>query len=86
MTVKEIKQGNAITPYCFNSDNEEEWYNSGLLHGVEIAENELINKVCEYLKAHIWQTTDADGDPIIESVKNITKEDFIKDLKRVIEE
>lgn len=26
-------------PYCFESDREEQWYNIGLKHGLEIADN-----------------------------------------------
>lgn len=47
MTIKEIKEGNFVGPYCFRDEQDEEWYDTGLLHGVEIAEKELIEKACE---------------------------------------
>lgn len=47
---------------------------------------EVINKACEYLRAHLWQNVDDDNDPIVESVHNITLNDFIKDFKRAMEE
>ena len=43
-----------------------------------------LEKVCEYLRTHLWQNKDADNDPIVESVNNITLEEFIKDLKRYV--
>ena len=36
------------------------------------------------LRTHLWENKDTDGDPIVESVHNITKEEFIKDLKRYV--
>ena len=46
----------------------------------------LINRSYEYLRTHLWQNVDADNDPIVESVRNITLDDFIKDFKRYLEE
>lgn len=46
----------------------------------------LINKACKYLRTHIWETSDADGDPIIESVCNTTKDNFIKDFERFMKD
>jgi hypothetical protein len=43
------------------------------------------DKVCEYLDEYLWNANDDKGDPIVESVCNITKEKFIKDLKWFIE-
>lgn len=53
---------------------------------VENLKEKLINKSCEYLNSYIWESVDDDDDPIIESVRNTTKEDFIKDFKRFVEE
>lgn len=50
--------------------------NEGVVWGLEM--------VCEYLRTHLWENKDPDGDPIVESVHNITKEEFIKDLKRYV--
>lgn len=46
----------------------------------------FIEKACEYLRTHLWQNIDDDNDPIIESVHNITLDNFIKDFKRYLEE
>lgn len=40
---------------------------------------------CKYLNTHLWQSVDDDNDPIIESVHNITLDNFIKDFKRYLE-
>lgn len=53
---------------------------------VEYIKERFINKSCEYLNSYIWESVDDDDDPIIESVRNTTKEDFIKDFKRFVEE
>ena len=39
MTREDIEQLNVVEPYCFESDREEQWYNIGLKHGLEIADN-----------------------------------------------
>ena len=46
----------------------------------------LLEKACEYLKTHLWQNVDDDNDPIIESVQNITLDNFIKNFKKYLEE
>ena len=43
--------------------------------------DEFLEKACEYLKTHLFETVDADNDPIVESVHNITLDNFIKDFK-----
>lgn len=48
--------------------------------------NKCFEKACEYLRTHLWQNVDADNDPIVESVHNITLNNFIKDFKRYLEE
>ena len=40
MTREDIEQLNVLVPYCFETDNEEHWYNIGLKHGLEIADEE----------------------------------------------
>jgi hypothetical protein len=46
----------------------------------------FLEKACEYLRTHLWQNVDADNDPIVESVHNITLDNFIKDIKRYLED
>lgn len=46
----------------------------------------FLEKACEYLMTHLWQNVDDDNDPIVESVHNITLDNFIKDFKRYLEE
>lgn len=45
----------------------------------------FLEKVCEYLRTHLWQNVDDDNDPIVESIHNITLDNFIKDIKRYLE-
>ena len=40
MTREDIEQLNILVPYCFETDIEEKWYNIGLKHGLEIADEE----------------------------------------------
>lgn len=40
MTREDIEQLNVLVPYCFETDQEEHWYNIGLKHGLEIADEE----------------------------------------------
>lgn len=40
MTREDIEQLNILVPYCFETDLEEKWYNIGLKHGLEIADEE----------------------------------------------
>lgn len=40
MTREDIEQLNVLVPYCFETDLEEKWYNIGLKHGLEIADEE----------------------------------------------
>lgn len=73
-------------PFTLNGDivtlNElEEHYQ----RGIEYRKQKLIDKACEYIRTHVWETVDADEDPIIESVCNTTKEGFIKDFKRYMD-
>lgn len=68
--------GDIVTP-----DELEELYRKY----VEYIKEKLIDKSCEYIRTHIWETVDDDEDPIIESVSNTTKEEFIKDFKRFME-
>ena len=56
MTIKDIKEGNFVEPYCFRDDRDKEWYDIGLLHGVEIAEKELIEKACEIFNQYLVNT------------------------------
>lgn len=47
----------------------------------ELEGEEIIDKACEYLRTHLFDNTDADNDPIVESVANLTKDEFIKDFR-----
>ena len=38
MTREDIEQLNILEPYCFETDLEKKWYNIGLKHGLEIAD------------------------------------------------
>lgn len=40
MAREDIEQLNILVPYCFETDLEEKWYNIGLKHGLEIADEE----------------------------------------------
>lgn len=66
------------TSICFSCNNKQT---------TECVDENLVpfDKVCEYLDEYLWTTIDDEGDPIVESVCNITKEKFIKDLKWFIE-
>lgn len=46
----------------------------------------FLEKACEYIRTHLWQNVDSDNDPIVESIRNITLDDFIKDFKRYLDE
>ena len=95
MTIKDIKQGNFNEPYVFNTDREEEWYDVGLLHGVEIAEKELIEKACNIFKEYLWNTFEVPKITTIRSsdsinVEELQKGQFIDNMvykfKRTLEE
>lgn len=95
MTIKDIKQGNFNEPYVFNTDKEEEWYDVGLLHGVEIAEEELIEKACKIFKEYLWNTFEVPKITTIRSsdainVEELQKGQFIDNMvykfKRTLEE
>lgn len=66
------------TPICFSCNNKQ---------ATECVDENLVpfDKICEYLNSHLWTTSDADGDPVVKSVANLTKENFIKDLRRFIQ-
>ena len=40
MARKDIEQMNVQEPYCFETDREEDWYSVGLVHGLQIADEE----------------------------------------------
>lgn len=49
MTRHEIKNAHYIEPYCFENDQEEQWYRIGLLEGIEMAEDEIISEIVTYI-------------------------------------
>ena len=65
--------------------SEEEQVGMGGL-GMIWQKKAFLEKACEYLRTHLWQNVDDDNDPIVESVHNITLNNFIKDFKRYLEE
>ena len=56
------------------------------IEGVNWANETTIKRAQEYLRTHLWEGKDDDNDPIVESVHNITLNDFIKDFTRYLEE
>ena len=40
MNRQDIEQLNIVRPFCFETEREEEWYNAGLIDGLEVADNE----------------------------------------------
>ena len=46
------------------------------------ADKTTIENACEYLRIHLWQNVDDDNDPIVESVHNITLDNFIKEFTK----
>ena len=78
MTIKDIKQGNFDEPYVFNTDKEKEWYDVGLLHGVEITEKELIEKACSIFKDYLWSTVEIPKIETIRSSDAINEEEMRK--------
>lgn len=43
ITREYIEQLNDIEPYCFEIDREEQWYNVGLKHGLDVADSDPIS-------------------------------------------
>ena len=46
----------------------------------------FMEKACEYIRTHLWTNVDDDKNPIIESVQNITLDNFIKNFKKYLDE
>ncbi len=46
----------------------------------------FMEKACEYIRTHLWTNVDDDNDPKIESVQNITLDNFIKNFKKYLDE
>ena len=61
-------------------------YQVGVCDGVRLADKTIIDIIEKYLKTHLFETVDADNDPIVESVHNVTLDNFIKDFKRYLGE
>lgn len=59
--------------------------NRAFEEGAKWADKTITEKACEYIRTHLWQSADADNDPIVESVHNITLDNFIKDFRRYLE-
>lgn len=45
MTREDIEQLNQPKPYSFETDREEEWYNTGLIEGLEVGDSEPIYEI-----------------------------------------
>lgn len=71
MSRHEIKSIRYIEPYCFENDQEERWYNIGVLEGVEMAENEIISEI----EAHISEMTVSEHDrtKLLDELKQIIR-------------
>lgn len=72
MTREDIEQLNIVEPYCFESDREEQWYNVGLKHGLDIADT---NSKSPWIK--FTEKYPPKQEPIIITMKNKNKEDGI---------
>lgn len=57
----------------------------GFQEGAEYCEKVLYKKMLRYLQEHLMDWVDEDGDPVTESIQNMTKEKFIKDFCNYIE-
>ena len=75
MTREDIEQLNVLVPYCFETDLEEHWYNIGLKHGLEIAD--------EYPKSP-WISVKDDLPCNHNVVKLKIKENIVKHYERAI--
>lgn len=55
MTYKEIQELNAVEPFCFEDNTQEQWYKCGLAEGAKIgyeqAEKDFIEKAEKWLKS-----------------------------------
>ena len=43
LTREAIEELNDIEPYCFETDREEQWFNVGLKHGLDVADSDPIS-------------------------------------------
>lgn len=59
---------------------------NAFIESAKWADKTMIDMACEYLRTYLWQNVDAYNDPIVESVQNMTLDNFIKDFKRYLEE
>lgn len=71
---------------CGDVCDDKTFVEKAFIESAKWADKTMIEKVCEYLRNHLWQNVDDDNDPIVESVHNITLDNFIKDIKRYLEE
>jgi hypothetical protein len=71
---------------CGDVCNDKYFIEKAFNAGANWANETTIKKAQEYLRTHLWEGKDADNDPIVESVHNITLNDFIKDFTRYLEE
>ena len=85
MTREDILVLNVVEPNCFETDREEEWYNCGLIQGVEIANKEILQKALDWIDKTFDQCG-TEKDPEIfchhfEYVKEL-KDDFIREMNK----
>jgi hypothetical protein len=71
---------------CGDVCDDKTFVEKAFIESAKWADKTMIEKVCEYLRTHLWQNVDDDNDPIVESVHNVTLDNFIKDIKRYLEE
>lgn len=43
LTREDIEKLNDIEPYCFETDREEQWFNIGLIYGLDVADSDPIS-------------------------------------------
>lgn len=71
MTRHEIKSAHYVEPYCFEDEQEEQWYRIGLLEGVELTEDEIISDI----ETHISEMTVSEHDrsKLLDELKQIIR-------------
>lgn len=71
MTRHKIKNANYVEPYCFEDEQEEQWYRIGLLEGVELTEDEIISDI----ETHISEMTASEHDrsKLLDELKQIIR-------------
>ena len=69
MTYKEIQELNAVEPFCFEDNTQEQWYKCGLVEGAKIGYEQAEKDYIEY--AQLWVDS---GEVNIKSFKQFLKD------------